>query len=91
MTRIPITPLMDGHIQARRPVVLATSVLLENIPTQKCNKDWLDMYLTNKSASGIESYKEIQVIENGRVIVHLENKDGKNLVILSNYIYVCIT
>ena len=82
--KISSTPLMDKRIQARRPVVLLCSVLLENVSSQKCTKDWLDLYLTNRSISGIESYKEIQILENRRVIVHLNNKNGNNFVLLSN-------
>lgn len=82
MTTISSTPLIDQPIKASRPMVLSTSVLMQNIPTRKCTKEWLDMYLTNTSISGIESYKEIQIIEDGRVIVHLNDKKGKSLVLL---------
>jgi len=72
------TPLGDKvHIQARRPVSLANSVLLQNIPIQRCNEDWLEMYFTNKNKSGIESYKEIEVVDYGTAVIHLNNKAGK--------------
>ena len=71
------TPLGEDHVQARRPASLANSVLIQNIPTQRCTEDWLEMYFTNKNKSGIESYKEIEVVDHGTAIVHLNNKDGK--------------
>ena len=36
----------------------------------------LDMYFTNKNRSGIETYKEIVILDDNRAIVHLESKDG---------------
>ena len=72
ITQILNTPLEKFHIQARRPVMLANSVLVENIPMERCSKDWLDMYFTNKSKSGIESYKEIDILSNQKVVLHLK-------------------
>jgi len=54
--------------------VLSNSVLMENVPAQRCNEEWLKMYLTNKS---ISSYKKIHILENGKIVIHLENKYGK--------------
>jgi len=72
------TPLGDKiQIQARRPISFTNSVLIQSIPVQRCNEDWLEMYFTNKNKSGIESYKEIEVIDHGMAIIHLNNKDGK--------------
>ena len=36
----------------------------------------LDVYFTNKKRSGIDSYKKIEILDDNRVIVHLESKDG---------------
>ena len=72
------TPLgQQSYIEARRPVILANSVLVENIPTERCNRDWLDMYFTNRSKSGIESYREIDILSCQKVVIHLENQSGK--------------
>jgi len=65
------------YLQARRSVVLSNSVLMENVPAQRCNEKWLKVYLDNKSKSGISSYKKIQIFDNGKIAIHLESKDGK--------------
>lgn len=72
------TPLADKlYVQARRPVSYASSVLIQNIPTQRCTEDWLEMYFTNKNKSGVESYKAIEVLDHGMAIIHFNNKSGK--------------
>ena len=45
--------------QARRPLVLTNSILIDNIPKHKCTKEQLDVCFTNKKRSGMDSYKEI--------------------------------
>jgi len=85
------TPLGDKiHIQARRPVSFANSVLIQSIPIQRCNEDWLEMYFTNKNKSGIESYKEIEVIDHGTAIIRLNNKDGKTHKFIFHFIFTII-
>jgi len=89
ITKISSTPLnKEVHIQARHPVLLPNSVLIENIPMSRCTEDWLEMYFTNRNKSGIESYKGMQILENGKVVVHLESKDGKINIFCSNFTYV---
>ena len=65
--------------KARRPLVLTNSILIDNLPVRKCDKEILDVYFTNPKKSGIESYKKIEVLDDKRAIVQLENKDGKHL------------
>ena len=79
------TLLEQFHIQARRPVMLSSSVLVENIPRERCNRDWLDMYFTNRSKSGIECYRKIDILGSQKVVIHLENQYGKKWFCL----YVC--
>lgn len=74
--KISSTPFDGNVIQARRPLVLTNSILIDNLPIQKCNKELLDVYFTNKKKSGIDSYKEIEILDNNRAIVHLESKEG---------------
>ena len=73
--KISKTPYENVIFQARRPLVL-TSILIDNLPPQKCNKEQLDVYFTNKKKSGIESYKKIEILDDKRAIVHLESKYG---------------
>ena len=70
-------PYEDIVFQARRPLIFTNSILIDNLPTEKCNKDLLDVYFTNKKKSGIDSYKGIEILDDKRAIVHLENKDGE--------------
>ena len=74
--RIISTPYEGAVLQARRPSVLTSSILIENLPTPKCNKELLDVYFTNKKKSGIDSYKRIEILDEKRAIVHLESEDG---------------
>ena len=69
-------PCEDIVLQATCPLVLTSSILIANLPVQMCNKELLDMYFTNKKRSGIDSYKEIEILDDNRAIVHLESKDG---------------
>ena len=74
--RIISTPYESAVLQARRPSVLTSSILIENLPTQKCDKELLDVYFTNKKKSGIDSYKKIEILDENKAIVHLESEDG---------------
>ena len=60
------------------------------------NKGMLDVYFTNKKKSGIEVYKELEILDDNRAIVHLESQDGKlivhskiNIYINVLYLYPC--
>lgn len=72
------TPYEGIIFQARRPLILTNSILIDNLPMEKCTKNQLDVYFTNKKKSGIDSYKGIEILDDKRAIVHLENKDGKH-------------
>ena len=65
--------------KARCALVLTNSILIDNLPALKCNKEMLDVYFTNPTKSGIESYKKIEILDDKRAIVQLKNKDGKHL------------
>ena len=70
-------PYEGADLQARRALVLTSSILIDNLPTHKCNKELLDVYFTNKKRSGIDSYKQIEILDEKRAIVHLESEEGK--------------
>ena len=73
-----ISSLYEGAVlQAKRPLILTSSILIDNLPPQKCNEEQLDVYFTNKKRSGIDSYKQIEILDENRAIVHLESEDGK--------------
>ena len=74
--KIISSPYEGAVLQARRPLVLTSSILIDNLPTQKCNKELLDVYFTNKKRSGIDSYKQIEILDEKRAIVHLESEEG---------------
>ena len=76
ISRIISSPYKGAVLQARRPSVLTSSILIENLPTLKCNKELLDVYFTSKKKSGIDSYKKIEILDEKRAIVHLESEDG---------------
>ena len=70
------TPYEGVVLHARRPLVLTSSILIDNLPARKCNTELLDVYFTNKKRSGIDSYKEIEILDEKRAIIHLESEDG---------------
>lgn len=74
--KISKSPYENVVLQARRPLVLTNSILVDNLPTLKCNEEQLDIYFTNKRRSGIDSYKKIEILDDKRAIVHLKSKDG---------------
>ena len=54
----------------------------------------LDIYFTNKKKSGIEAYKEIEILDDSRVIVHFDTQDGmlsvfNKINIYVSYLYPC--
>ena len=69
-------PYGNVVLQARRPMVLTNSILIDNLPKEKCNEEILDVYFTNKKKSGIDSYKKVEILDDNKAIVHLESKNG---------------
>jgi len=88
--QISSTPLIDKVLTARRPVILTNSVLIENISSLKCDEDLLELYFSNRRKSGISSFKELQILDNGKVIIHLDNKDGKIESNIKQYVLFCL-
>ena len=74
--KISSNPYENDVLQARRLLVFTNSILIENLPVQRCNKEMLDMYFTNKKRSGIDSYNKIEILDDNKAIVHLESKNG---------------
>ena len=56
----------------------STSVVISNIADAKRNKDFLSLYFTNPKHSGVSEYDDIELLDDGRVIVHLHDQESKN-------------
>ena len=92
MHKINTTPYEGNAIRARRPQVSTNSILVENLPPKMYDKEMLDVYFTNKKKSGIEAYKEIEILDDNRAIVHLESQEGMLIVHnkINIFIIVCV-
>ena len=56
----------------------STSVVISDIIDSKRNIDYLSLYFTNPKHSGVSEYDNIEVLDDGRVIVHLQDQKGKD-------------
>ena len=56
----------------------STSVVISNIADAKRNEDFLSLYFTNPKHSGVSGYDNIELLDDGRVIVHLHDQESKN-------------
>ena len=74
--KISNAPYEGNTIRARRPQISTNSILVENLPPKMYDKEMLDVYFTNKKKSGIEAYKEIEILDDNKAIVHLESQEG---------------
>ena len=64
----------------------STSVVITNITDNKRNADFLSLYFTNSKYSGVSEYDNLEILDDGRVIVHLhdqECKDDQNITTFS--------
>ena len=56
----------------------STSVMISNIIETKRNEDYLSLYFTNPKYSGVGGYDDMELLDDGRVIVHLQDQKSKN-------------
>ena len=55
----------------------STSVVISNIIEDKRNEDFLALYFFNPKHSGVSWYKDMELLDDGRVIVHLQDQESK--------------
>ena len=55
----------------------STSVLISNMAEKKRNKEFLKLYFNNVNFSGVSEYESLEILDDGRVIVHLLDQDSK--------------
>ena len=53
------------------------SVVISNIVETKRNEDFLSLYFTNPKHSGVSGYDDMELLDDGRVIVHLQDQKSK--------------
>ena len=56
----------------------STSVVISNIIETRRNEDYLSVYFTNPKHSGVSGYDDMEILDDGRVIVHLQDQKSKN-------------
>ena len=56
----------------------STSVVISNIIETKRNEDYLSVYFINPKYSGVSGYDDMEILDDGRVIVHLQDQKSKN-------------
>ena len=55
----------------------STSVVISNVIDIKRSEEFLSLYFTNPKLSGVSGYDDIELLDDGRVIVHLEDQKSK--------------
>ena len=55
----------------------STSVVISNVIGKKRNEEYLKLYFTNSKFSGVSEYETLEILDDGRVIVHLHDQDSK--------------
>ena len=55
-----------------------TSVIIKNLPPDKCDEDTLGLYFSNKRKSGVDQYKSIKILANDTAVVDLEDEQSKS-------------
>ena len=66
-----------GHYIKAEKVPACTSVIIKHIPPEKCDKDSLDLYFSNKKKSGVDQYKTIEILANNTAVVDLGDEQSK--------------
>ena len=56
----------------------STSVMISNIIETKRNEDYLSLYFANPKHSGVGGYDDMEILDDGRVIVHLQDQKSKS-------------
>ena len=56
----------------------STSVMISNIIETKRNEDYLSLYFANPKHSGVSGYDDMEILDDGRVVVHLQDQKSKD-------------
>lgn len=56
----------------------STSVVISNVIDKKRNEEFLKLYFTNPKFSGVSEYETLEILDDGRVIVHLLDQESKH-------------
>ena len=51
--------------------------MITNITEKKRDEDFLRLYFSNQKFSGVSEFDDIEILDDGRVIVHLCDQDSK--------------
>ena len=55
----------------------STSVVIRNIIDKKRKEEFLKLYFTNAKHSGVSTYDGLEILDDGRVIVHLQDQESR--------------
>ena len=55
----------------------STSVVISNMSETKRNEKYLKLYFNNARFSGVSKYESFEILDDGRVIVHLLDQESK--------------
>ena len=55
----------------------STSVMISSVIDRKRNEEFLKLYFTNPKFSGVSKYESLEILDDGRVIVHLLDQESK--------------
>ena len=75
VSRKPITKA--GHYIKAEKVPACTSVIIKNIPPDKCDEETLDLYFSNVKKSGVDQYKSIEILSGNTAVVDFEDEQSK--------------
>ena len=84
ITKKPFTKA--GHYIKAEKVPACTSVIIKNLPPDKCDEDTLDLYFSSKKKSGVDQYKSIKILAKDTVVVDFEDEQSKQCIQFMDYI-----
>lgn len=64
---------------ATESLVLTNDIEISNLPSRNCSFDKLNEYFHNKKKSGINSFKDIKIVDQNTAILCLEDEEGTHL------------
>lgn len=66
-----------GHYIKAEKVPACTSMIIKNVPPDKCDEETLDLYFCSKKKSGVDQYKSIEIIDSGTAVVDFGDEQSK--------------
>ena len=66
-----------GHYIKAEKVPACTSLIIKNIPPEKCNEDSLDLYFSNVKKSGVDQYQSIEILSEDTAVVDFGDEQSK--------------